>query len=413
MKLLTLENFRHGIGSVGDLPIPFETVLNVSALVIILTFVFLKVSWKESVLVAEETVLESNPSILGKLFGLIILLLIVLPGVVSEEVAKTSISPLILWVFLWIGVPVLGLFFGDVYSKFNPLNLLNNNSPKPSSVYMASVLFLGLTWFELVWRKPGNPFHIAIAFIILFSSVNILMYKFKKSSFEVDPLLLLHHLYSKLRIPYSKPVLKTMLSNLANLSRLPGMEYFILLMIGTVTYDGLRGTVVWYDRFGTQIYDTGFATVAFISINLLIISFYRFACYFALKVGKSKYSLNETSLAFGHTMLPIAFAYHVTHYISLLLFESQTLLYRLNDPIGLGWNLFGIEDITIIYFLSPVALWIIQVVVTLLGHMLSVVLAHDLSVKMFGHEQSDKTQYIFLFITVALTLQALFVLSVP
>ena len=123
MKLLTLENFRHGIGSVGDLPIPFETVLNVSALVIILTFVFLKVSWKESVLVAEETVLESNPSILGKLFGLIILLLIVLPGVVSEEVAKTSISPLILWVFLWIGVPVLGLFFGDVYSKFNPLNL--------------------------------------------------------------------------------------------------------------------------------------------------------------------------------------------------------------------------------------------------------------------------------------------------
>jgi len=141
MKVLTLENFRHGIGSVGDLPIPFETVLNVSALVIILTFVFLKVSWKESVLVAEETVLKSNPSILGRLFGLIILLLIVLPGVVSEEVAKTSISPLILWVFLWIGIPVLGLFFGDVYSKFNPLNLLNNNSPKPSSVYMAQCYF--------------------------------------------------------------------------------------------------------------------------------------------------------------------------------------------------------------------------------------------------------------------------------
>jgi len=76
-------------------------------------------------------------------------------------------------------------------------------------------------------------------------------------------------------------------------------------------------------------------------------------------------------------------------------------------------ELIWIEDITISYFVSPVALWIIQVVVTLLGHMLSVVLAHDLSVKMFGHEQSDKTQYIFLFITVALTLQALFVLSVP
>ena len=170
MKLLsTLENFRHGIGSVGDLPIPFETVLNVSAKQTI-GFVFLKVSWKESILVTEETVLTSGQSILGKLFGLIILLLIVLPGVVSEEVAKTSISPLILWVFLWIGVPVLGLFFGDVYSKFNPLNLLNKNSSKPSSVYMASVLFLGLTWFELVWRKPGNPFYIAntIATTVIF-----------------------------------------------------------------------------------------------------------------------------------------------------------------------------------------------------------------------------------------------------
>jgi hypothetical protein len=53
-----------------------------------------------------------------------------------------------------------------------------------------------------------------------------------------------------------------------------------------------------------------------------------------------------------------------------------------------------------------------MVIVTLAGHMLSVVLAHDLSVKLFGHQKSDKTQYVFLFITVALTLQALFVLSV-
>ena len=43
-------NLNHGIGSVGDLPIPFDTVLNISGLVIVLTFVFLKVSWKESIL---------------------------------------------------------------------------------------------------------------------------------------------------------------------------------------------------------------------------------------------------------------------------------------------------------------------------------------------------------------------------
>jgi hypothetical protein len=208
-------------------------------------------------------------------------------------------------------------------------------------------------------------------------------------------------------------VFKNLLQNISNLSKLKGMEYFILLMIGTVTYDGLRGTVFWYNQFGTRVYDLIFSTLAFIGINLLLIAFYRFACYFAIKVSNSDYSLNEVSLIFAHTMLPIAFAYHVTHYLSLLLFESQTFFYRLNDPIGTGANLFGIDDVTVIYFLSPVALWTIQVIITLLGHMLSVVLAHDLSVKLFGHEKSDKTQYIFLFITVALTLQALFVLSVP
>ena len=76
-------------------------------------------------------------------------------------------------------------------------------------------------------------------------------------------------------------------------------------------------------------------------------------------------------------------------------------------------NLFGVNQVNVEYFLDPLPYWTIQVVVTLLGHMLSVFLAHDLAVKLFGHEQSDKTQYIFLLITVVLTLQALFVLSVP
>ena len=413
MKNFISTNFHHGIGSVGDLPIPFETVLNVSAWVIILTFVFLKISWRDSILTHDEKIFSNKQTGYGRFFGFLILFLIIAPGIIGNEEPKTSLAPLILWVFLWIGVPVLGLLFGDLYAKFNPLNIFLSNDNKPTSVYIASALFLGLTWFELVWKKPGNPFHIGVLFLLLFLVVNGFKLFLNKTSIEIDPLLLLHHLYSKLKIFNSRPFFKTLLQNISNLSKLKGIEYFILLMIGTVTYDGLRGTVFWYNQFGTKVYDLFFSTIMFFSINLLLIGFYRFACYFAIKVSNSNHSLNDISLMFAHTMLPIAFAYHVTHYLSLLLFESQTFFYRLNDPIGTGADLFGINDVTIVYFLSPVALWTIQVIVTLIGHMLSVVLAHDLSVKLFGHGQSDKTQYIFLFITVALTLQALFVLSVP
>ena len=406
-------NLNHGIGSVGDLPIPFDTVLNISGLVIVLTFVFLKVSWKESIFIEKEVFVNSKQPLVGKIFGWMLLSLLIIPGLISDENANTSIAPLIIWVFFWIGVPVLGLFFGDVYAKFNPLDIYKTSNSNPNSVYIATTLFLGLTWFELVWNKPGNPTHIGVVFIILLFITLTSKFFLQKVSIEVDPLHLLHHLYSKLRLTISKPVLKNMLENISNLSNLKGMEYFILLMIGTVTYDGLRATTYWRNLFGASVLDTGFSTLAFLSINLIVILSYRFACWFAIKVSGERKNLNEISLLFGHTMLPIAFAYHVTHYLSLLLYESQSLIFRLNDPYGLGWNLFNISEVSINYFLSPVTLWTIQVFVTLAGHMLSVVLAHDLAVKLFGHQQSDKTQYIFLLITVGLTLQALFVLSVP
>ena len=387
-------------------------VLNAAVLVVVVTFVFLKISWKESILTSQETLFSTKQSLPGKVFGFIILLLLTVPGLVNNEPAKTSITPLILWIFLWIAVPVLGLVFGDLYAKFNPLALVVNREGVSQNVYFASFLFLCLTWFELVWNKPGNPRHIGVVFLVLLVVVSVVQRFYNKTIIEVDPLLLLHHLYSKMRITNSKPVFRTLLNNISNLAQLKGMEYFILLMIGTVTYDGLRETTFWFDLFGSQTYETSFSTVAFLLMNLLIIVFYRFACYFAIQVSGEDLNLNEISLKFGHTMLPIAFAYHVTHYLSLLLFEFQTVVYRLNDPFGFGWNLFNVQEPEVNYFLEPIALWTIMVIVTLAGHMLSVVLAHDLSVKLFGHQKSDKTQYVFLFITVALTLQALFVLSV-
>ena len=412
MKIKTTEFTNHGVVNVGDLPIPFDMVLNASALVVVITFVYLKISWKESIVVPSKEIFEDRQNIIGKIFGATILFFLIAPGIIGNESSKTSVTPLILWVFLWIGVPTLGLLFGDVYAKFNPLNLVRISSNKPRSVYVSCFLFLGLTWFELVWREPGNPLNIASVFIILFVGVNLIRYFYKKSIIEVDPLLLLHYLYSKLKLFNSKPYFRSLINNIGNLAKLNGIEYFILLMIGTVTYDGLRETTFWYNQFGEQINNIWFSTIMFLSMNLGTIIFYRFACYFAIKVGGSELKLNEVSKLFGHTMLPIAFAYHITHYLTLLLFETQTFIYRLNDPIGTGLNLFNVQEPEINYFIEPIIIWGIQVAVTLLGHMLSVVLAHDLAVKLFGHQQSDKTQYIFLFITVALTLQALFVLSV-
>ena len=134
-----LPQVEHGIINVGDLPIPFDIVLNAAVLVIVLTFVFLKTSWKESILTSQESLFSTKQSFAGKSFGFLILLLLTVPGLVNNETATVSITPLILWVFLWIGVPVLGLLFGDLYAKFNPQSILVNREGEPNNVYPAAI----------------------------------------------------------------------------------------------------------------------------------------------------------------------------------------------------------------------------------------------------------------------------------
>ena len=99
-----LPQVKHGIINVGDLPIPFDIVLNAAVLVIVLTFVFLKTSWKESILTSQESLFSTKQTFSGKSFGFLILLLLTVPGLISNEDAKTSVTPLVLWIFLWLSL---------------------------------------------------------------------------------------------------------------------------------------------------------------------------------------------------------------------------------------------------------------------------------------------------------------------
>ena len=114
--MLNNSNLRHGIINVGDLPIPFDLVLNAAVLVVVLTFVFLKVSWKESILTSKETLFSTKQSTSGKLFGFLILALLTVPGLINNEAATVSITPLILWVFCGSGSQFL-VYFLEIYMQ--------------------------------------------------------------------------------------------------------------------------------------------------------------------------------------------------------------------------------------------------------------------------------------------------------
>ena len=59
MKFKIDNTINHGVVNVGDLPIPFDMVLNASAIVVVITFVYLKISWKESIVVPSKEIFEA------------------------------------------------------------------------------------------------------------------------------------------------------------------------------------------------------------------------------------------------------------------------------------------------------------------------------------------------------------------
>jgi hypothetical protein len=54
----------------------------------------------------------------------------------------------------------------------------------------------------------------------------------------------------------------------------------------------------------------------------------------------------------AHSLIPIVVRYIFAHYLSYLGERGQETFVRLGDPLGRGWNLFGLRNAEVSYFLS-------------------------------------------------------------
>jgi hypothetical protein len=120
----------------------------------------------------------------------------------------------------------------------------------------------------------------------------------------------------------------------------------------------------------------------------------------------------EVARSFAHTLVPIALAYAVAHYITLILFEGQLMIASISDPLGRGWNLFGTAGYQANFtWLSPTSVWWIQASALVGGHVIGVALAHDRALAVFEGERAVRSQYAMLTLMVALTFGGLSILA--
>ena len=121
----------------------------------------------------------------------------------------------------------------------------------------------------------------------------------------------------------------------------------------------------------------------------------------------------ELARKFAHTLIPIAFAYALAHYFSLLAYQGQAIGYLISDPLGHGSNLFGTADASIDYnVVSATAIWYVQVGALVSGHVCGLILAHDRALAVYRRvSEAVRSQYWMLVVMIGFTSLGLWLLS--
>jgi hypothetical protein len=218
--------------------------------------------------------------------------------------------------------------------------------------------------------------------------------------------------------------LRRPLSGLPALTPLAGTVPLLAVIIGSVTFDGGSEASLWTNvapDIANFFKDVGFSPrdalemaflVGLVGAVLLVYGFYLLGVAGARSVGGG-FTTKELSRQFVHTLVPIALAYVAAHYLTLLVFQGQAIVYLASDPLGNGSDIFGTAGRSIDYsVLSSNATWYLQVAFVVTGHVAALTLAHDRALAIYEDAKlAVRSQYWMLVIMVGFTSLALWLLS--
>jgi hypothetical protein len=121
----------------------------------------------------------------------------------------------------------------------------------------------------------------------------------------------------------------------------------------------------------------------------------------------------ELSQRFAHSLIPIALAYVVAHYFSLLAYQGQAMASLLSDPLGAGSDILGTAGTVVDYnVISATGIWYVQVGALIVGHVAALVLAHDRALAVYGSARAaTRSQVVMLVMMVCFTGLGLWLLS--
>ena len=156
-------------------------------------------------------------------------------------------------------------------------------------------------------------------------------------------------------------------------------------------------------------------TVMLVVFPLVFLLVYLGFSWLTRLASGSERPVAEIAGLFVFSLVPIAIAYHLAHYLSYMLIAGQFIIPLASDPFGLGWNLFGTADYGVdITIVGPKFVWYTAVVAIVVGHVFAVGVAHLVALRVFETARAAlRSQLPFLVLMVAYTMASLWILSQP
>src|SRR5215210_271064 len=419
-----------------------------------------------------RAMLTGRALLLGlRLLSVGLFLLVVLAGLLGRQNTDANFAPTFVWIIWWVGLGFFTAFVGNVWPLVNPWRILFDwaealvrrlgvgdglelREPYPASwgAWPAVVLYLIFVWVENLFWGSSSPVNIAVltlTYLVLvwggmvvygketwlrrgevFSVFFSLLGRFAPTEVRVrDPRLCrdcsdacgtslkecvnCYECFARSAPKDRELDLRPPSVGLARPEPVPpGGVFFVIVVLAGLAFDGLLETPLWNEvRRAISLPQTLGLVVLPLVFLAVYLSFVKLSQLFGGGTG----GLRRYAAAYVYSLAPIAIAYQVAHYYTLLLVQGQGIIRHVSDPFGWGWDLFGTADYSIDPGVVGAAfVWYSQVALIVAGHVVAVYLAHLVALRLFEDPgRALRSQLPMLALMILYTVFSLWIISQP
>jgi len=459
----------HGFGARYDLPIPLSLYLAGAALTVALSFAMLALFmrsappadeyWRINLMGTAFGRLLGAPGVLlaCRAFGVALFLLVVAAGLFGAQSPLKNIAPVMVWAIWWVGMAYISALLGNLWALVNPLDTLfawtealcariwparklalGLRYPDALGAWPAIVLFLAFVWMEVVWEHSDSPARLATAMLAYAALTWLGMLLFGRAQWlgrgEVFALvfgLLARFAPTELRKSTAGSLaLDLRPYGVGLLSREPVSNSILVLalaMLAAVSFDGFMETPLWatvLEHYAPPAQDPAgdsdatrawVQSAGVIGTPLLFVAVYLVFCRLIAWGGGGFIPVTRVAGLFVLTLVPIAIAYHLAHYLSFLAMAGQYLIPLASDPFGFGWDLFGTKNYFIkIGLVDARAVWYLSIGAIVTGHIVAVYLAHRVALRAYPDRKiALRSQWPMVALMVCYTMTSLWIIAQP